>query len=166
MGRRRAILFHPLVVLIFSLIGAALYAFYATLRFSDDKLVGVYFYVVPIVVPFVAFLFDRAETFRQSNLTQFAVDVLVVGTAMWRMIGNVPFVSGHALFLTYALLSTRSRVAQLTSGLVLLQVIYLKYIVWHDWLTPTSGLIGGTIAALITWRFRKVEVELMPTATS
>jgi hypothetical protein len=162
----RSINFHPLTVLFFSLIGASLYAFYATLRFSGDKLSGIYFYVVPIVIPFVAFLFDRAERFRQSNLIQLTVDILVVGTAMWRVIGNVPFISGHALFLTYALLSTGSRVAQITAAIVMLQVIYLKYIVWHDWITLTSGIVLGLLTALITWRFRKTDVEgVMPTAT-
>ena len=162
----RSITFHPLTVLLFSLIGASLYTFYATLRYSGDNLSGIYFYVVPIVIPFVAFLFDRAERFRQSNLIRLAVDILVVGTAMWRVIGNVPFISGHALFLTYALLSTRSRVAQITAGIVLLQVIYLKYIVWHDWITPTSGIVLGMIAALITRRFGKTDGEwIMPRAT-
>lgn len=157
----RSIVFHPLIVLLVSLLGASLYAFYATLRFSEDQLFGLYFYVAPIVVPFVAFLFDRTQRVRQSNLIQFAIDVLVVGTAMWRVIGTVPFVSGHALFLSYALLSTRSRVAQITSGIVMFLVIYLKYLVWHDWVTPTSGIVLGTLAAIVRWRFRKAEIELM-----
>ena len=163
---RRSIIFHPLTVLLFSLMGASLYAFYATLRFPGDKLSGIYFYVVPIVIPFVAFLFDRAERFRQSNHIQLALDVLIVGTAIWRVIGHVPFISGHALFLTYALFSSRSRVAQITAAIVMLQVIYLKYIVWHDWITPTSGIVLGMLAALIRWRFRKTDGEWpMPAAT-
>jgi hypothetical protein len=162
----KSILFHPLCVLLFSLVGASLYALYATLRFTDDKLFGVYLYVVPIVIPFVAFLFDRAERYRQSNLIQYTVDAIVVGTAMLRVIGDVPYISGHALFLTYALISSRSRVARITSAIVMVQVIYMKYIVWHDWITPTSGIILGTLAALVTWRFRKTDSELlMPTAT-
>jgi Na+-translocating ferredoxin:NAD+ oxidoreductase RnfE subunit len=155
----RSILSRPLIVLLFSTVVASLYALYAAWRFSGDKLFGIYFYVVPIIIPFIAFLFDRAERFRQSNLIQFAVDALVVGTAMWRAIGNVPFVSGHALFLTYALLSARSRVAQISSAIVMLQVIYLKYVVWHDWMTPTSGIILGMFAALIYWRFRRTDVD-------
>src|SRR5690349_11802651 len=100
--------YHPVTVLLLSLAGAALYALFATWRFSGDKLSGQYVYVVPIVIPFVAFLFDRAERFPRTNISQLTIDVLVVGTAMWRVIGNVPFVSGHALFLTYALLSANS----------------------------------------------------------
>ena len=133
---------------------AGLYALYATLRFSGDKLSGQYLYVVPIIIPFVSFLFERAERIRQSNLIQLAIDALVVGTAIWRVIGNVPFISGHALFLTYALLSSRSRFTQITAAIVMLEVIYLKYVVWHDWITLTGGIVLGSLAALVTWLVR------------
>jgi hypothetical protein len=149
----RPFIFHPLTVLFLSLGGAALYALYATLRFSSGSLWSQYYYVTPIVVPFVAFLFDRAERFRQLTAIQLVTDALVVGTAVWRAIGHVPYISGHALFLTYALFSTRSRVAQVTAAIVMLQVIYLKYIVWHDWVTSTCGIALGLLAALVTRRF-------------
>lgn len=35
----------------------------------------------------------------------------------------------------------------------MLEVIYLKYFVWHDWVTPTSGIILGSFAALIVWLY-------------
>jgi hypothetical protein len=149
----RRFIFHPLPTLALSLAGAALYAGYATLRFSGDKLSNQYLYVVPIVAPFVAFLCDRAARFHQSSVIQLVIDVLVVGTAMWRVFGNVPYISGHALFLTYALLSTNTRVAQVTAAVVLLEVIYLKLFVWHDVVTPFSGLALGAVAALIARRY-------------
>lgn len=145
--------FHPFHVLFFSLCGAALYALYARLRFPPEKLAGLYLYVVPIVAPFVAFIFDRLERWSQSNAIKRSVDALVVGLSMWRVIGHVPFISGHALFLTYALLSARSRVAQITAALVMLEVVYLKFFVWHDWLTPSSGIVLGAMAAFISQRF-------------
>lgn len=150
----RSRLFYPPSVLALSLLSAALYAGYATLRFSGDKLSNQYFYVVPIVVPFVAFLFDRAERVHQRTRAQFVIDGIVVLTAMWRVIGDVPYVSGHALFLTYALLSTRSRVALVTAALIMLEVLYLKIFVWHDWITPTGGIVLGSVAAFISWRHR------------
>lgn len=154
------IIFHPLIVLSLSLIGAALYALYATLKFPSGSLWGQYFYVTPIVVPFAAFLFDRAERRRQATALQLIVDGLVVGTAMWRAIGHVPYISGHALFLTYALLSTRSRVAQITAALVMLQVIYLKYVVWGDWITSTNGIALGVLMSFVrTWLGAKADVE-------
>lgn len=152
----RANIYKPLPVLTLSLAGAALYAAYATLRFSGDKLSNQYFYVVPIVVPFVAFIFDRAERARRRTRMQFVVDGLVVLTAMWRVFGDVPYVSGHALFLTYALLSTRSRVALFAAALVMVEVLYLKFVVWHDWVTPTTGMVLGSVAALIARRLETV----------
>lgn len=148
---KRPFIFHPLVVLFCSLLGAALYAAYVTLRFPAGGRAGQYVYVVPIVVPFVAFLFDRAERFHRLSLIRLAIDALVTGTAMWRALGYVPFVSGHSLFLTHTVLTARSRVAQVAAALVLLQVIYLKYVVWHDWVSSTSGIVLGTAAAFI-WR--------------
>lgn len=148
------LIFHPAAVLTFSLLGAGLYALYATLRFPADKLPGQYLYVAPIVAPFVAFLFDRAERFRQSPPLGLVVDVVVVGTAVWRAVGHVPFVSGHALFLSYALLSGRSRVTQIMAAVVLLEVIYLKYFVWHDWVTPSTGMLLGSAAAFLVRRLR------------
>jgi hypothetical protein len=72
---------------------------------------------------------------------------------MWRVIGHVPLISGHALFLTYSLLSARSRVAQITAFAVLLQVIYLKLFVWHDLITPSGGILLGSGAALLRQYF-------------
>ena len=156
----RSLIFHPLIVLSLSLIGAALYALYVTLKFPSGSLWGQYFYVTPIVVPFAAFLFDRAAERRRATVFQLIFDALVVGIAMWRALGHVPYVSGHALFLTYALLSTRSRVAQTTAALVMLQVIYLKYVVWGDWITSTNGIALGVIMSLVRmWLGAKSDVE-------
>jgi hypothetical protein len=152
LGASRSFVFHPLVVLGFSLLGAALCAAYVTRGFSSGDLYQRTFYVVPIVVPFVAFIFDRAERFHEVQFLQFATDALIIGLALGRVVGNVPYVSGHTLFLTYALLSARSRVLLVTAGVVMLQVVYLKYIVWHDWLTSTCGIVLGTLAALGAWR--------------
>lgn len=151
---RRTLIFHPLAVLLFSLLGALLYASFVTLRFPGDKLSHQYLYVVPIVIPFVAFLLDRVEELSYSNIIQISLDALVTGTAIWRAVGHVPYISGHSLFLTYCLLTSRSRVAQATAAIVLLQVIYLKYIVWNDWVTSTSGMILGAIGAFLWHRFK------------
>ena len=147
-------------MLVISLVGALLYALYATWQFTGDKLFNQYYYVVPIVVPFIAFLFDRAARFHQRKSLQLLVDALVVITAMWRVIGDVPYVSGHALFLTYVLLSNRSRIAFVTAAMVMIEVIYLKYFVWHDFITPTTGIMIGSLAALLSSRFNQKAVNL------
>jgi hypothetical protein len=64
-----------------------------------------------------------------------------------RVIGDVPYVSGHALFLTYAILRPGSPVTRITAGIVMVEVIYLKYFVWHDFITSTMGIILASLAA-------------------
>ena len=85
------------------------------------------------------------------NYLHFIVDALVVVLAMGRVVGNVPFVSGHTLFLTYAILSSRSIVVRVTALLVMAQTVYLKYFVWHDFVTSTSGIVLGMTAAAVVF---------------
>jgi hypothetical protein len=111
-------------------------------------------YVLPIIVPFVSFVFDRAEHYSSARLLAWFVDAAVVVTAILRMIGDVPFVSGHALFLTYAIARPGSRLTQITAALVMVQVVFLKYFAWHDMVTPTAGIALGLLAAFIVRRRR------------
>ena len=141
------------MVLFISIGGALLYAVWITWRFGGQKLENQYLYVIPIVVPFVSFLLDRAERIRSLSFVGMTVDFLVVGTSMMRVVGDVPFISGHTLFLTYAILSPASQVTRITASLVMLEVIYLKYFVWHDPVTSSTGIVLGIIAALITRRW-------------
>lgn len=156
----RSLVFHPFVVLLLSIGGALLYAVWVTWRFGSQNLQSQYLYVVPIIVPFLSFLLDRSERFRRGSVAGLVVDFLVVGTSMMRVIGTVPYISGHTLFLSYAIVGPASRVTRITASLVMLEVIYLKYFVWHDPITSSTGIVLGTIAAMITRRFgRNVETE-------
>ena len=92
---------------------------------------------------------------HQLSRQQVMVDVVVVGLAVARVFTSFPFVSGHTLFLTYAIGSSRSRVTVVTASLVMLQVIYLKYFVWHDVVTSTSGIILGGLAAYLVTRIQR-----------
>jgi hypothetical protein len=142
----------PLTLSVLALAGALCYAGWATWRFSGDARASQYLYVVPIVVPFVAFIVDRISSFRKASVLELGVDTLVVGTAMMRVIGDVPYVSGHALFLSYALLRPGSSVVtRITAGLVLVEVLYLKFFAWHDQITPVTGTCLGGLSALIVW---------------
>jgi hypothetical protein len=141
------------VVLLFSIGGALLYAVWVTWRFGGHGLTNQYVYVVPIVIPFVSFLFDRAEQVRQLRVVGWLVDIVVVGAAMMRVVSTLPLVSGHTLFLTYAILGPGSRVTRIAASLVMIEVIYLKYFVWHDSISSSIGIALGIIAALIAHRF-------------
>ena len=149
--------FHPLIVLASSLATASLYALFVLqsphthAQLADPT--GSFWYVVPIVIPFVAFLFDRFERLRQLNPLHVLVDLIVVVTAVGRVVAHVPFVSGHTLFLTYAIISSRSRVVKITAAIVMAHAAYLKYFVWHDGVTSTTGIILGAIAGFLVLRF-------------
>ena len=158
--KTRPLIFHPLVVLLFSIGGALLYAFWVYWRFGGQNLQSQYLYVVPIVVPFLSFLLDRSERIKRRSIAGLAIDFLVVGTSMMRVIGNVPYISGHTLFLSYAIVGPASRVTRITASLVMLEVVYLKYFVWHDPISSSTGIVLGAIAAVTARRFgRKFETE-------
>jgi hypothetical protein len=148
----RSWIFHPIAVLIISLAGGCMYGAWATWQFSGDTLASQYLYEVPIVVPCVAFILDRFEQWRPTSIMLLAVDVLVVATSILRARGYVPLVSGHALFLTYAMLRRGSMVTRLAAALVMLEAIYLKFLVGHDFVTPAGGIALAVLAALIVRR--------------
>jgi hypothetical protein len=149
--------FHPFVILLIAFSAAILYSIYAALRFSGDKLLNQYFYVAPIVIPFVIFLLDRTQKFRQRTLIQWNIDFSVTLTAMWRVIGDVPYVSGHTLFLTYCIFSINFTIGKILAAIVLIEVLYLKIFVWNDWISAVVGIILGTIAAILNNQTIKAE---------
>lgn len=147
MTRVKKLLFHPLFVLFVSLFAAILFAAFAIWRYDGEWRDLLLYYFAPIGVPFVAYLFDRAERWRDVI---WFIDIPVVILALLRSAYPIPIVSGHSLFLTYAVLTTRSQVARLTAVLVLIEVVYLKAFVWGD---PTliGGIIVGMLAALVEY---------------
>ena len=148
MSKVRPLVFHPIVVLFTSVGAALLFVAFAYLRYEGEWRDLLVFYFAPIGVPFVAFLFDRAQHRREMR---WWIDVPVVGLAVLRSAYPIPLVSGHSLFLTYALLTSRSWVARLTAFIVLLQVIYLKTFIWHD-ATLIGGIVVGAFVAWVTHR--------------
>ncbi|HKP36135.1 MAG TPA: hypothetical protein VJT71_04700 [Pyrinomonadaceae bacterium] len=151
--RRNNLVFHPIAVSIVSVLFVLSYALWMRWRFPGGDLTNHYVYVLPIIVPFVAFLFDRARLIRDTGLLQWTLEILLVGVSILRMLGHVPFVSGHTLFLSYAIAAPGSRLTRITAVLVMMQVIYLKLFVWHDFITPVTGIFLGTVVALIVRRF-------------
>lgn len=135
-------------------IGAALgFAAGVSIIFEGDTRWFWLYYYVPITVPFVAFLFDRVSRWHRLPRVTLIVDVPVLTLAFTRAVVLIPLISGHALFLTYAVLTTQSMVARVTAALVLIEVILIKIFVWHD-ITLIGGMALGIAA---TWLFRQFE---------
>lgn len=146
--------FQPHLVLLGSLMGAALVGLY--LLRHDHVRAGVldpggtFLYFVPLMVPFFAFVIERIQHVRQGSFFQHGVDLLVVGIAVGRVMGqNVLYISGHTVLLSYMLLSSKSRIVRVASILVLVQTLFLKYYVWGDFVTSNVGLVVGCTLALI-----------------
>jgi len=150
--RRNSFLFHPLVVLVCAGAGVLTYVVLVRWRFQGGNLTNHLVYTLPIIVPFVAFLFDRAQRVWETGWLELMIDLAVVATSILRAMGVVPLVSGHALFLTYAIARPGSRVTKITALIVMLQVIYLKFFVWHDPVTPATGILLGLFAAFVVRR--------------
>jgi hypothetical protein len=102
-------------------------------------------------VPFVLFLLERRDLRGRRPAAAWALDGAVVGVALARSRWPLPVVSGHALFLSYALVSTRDPLVRWTAALVLGEVLYLKSFVWND-ATGIGGLAVGTVAGLVERR--------------
>ena len=102
------------------------------------------------MVPFFAFVIERIQHVRKANFFQHGVDLLVVGLAVGRVMGqNVLYISGHTLLLSYMLLSSKSMIVRVASILVLGQTLFLKYYLWRDFVTSNVGLVVGCALALI-----------------
>ena len=155
----RSLTFHPLVVLTASLAGALAYAAWAMSRFDGNTLSSQYLYIVPIVVPFVAFLFDRGAEIRTAGFAVLAIDALVIATSILRARGYVPLISGHALFLIYAVLRPGSLVTRITAAIVMVETMYLKFFVWHDFVTPVGGTVLALIAVAVVRRLSKHDID-------
>ena len=144
---QRQYLFHPITVLLVSMVAAAIFALFITLVFNGDYRWFLLYYVTPIGIPFVAFLFDRVEQYPRVSKAAWALDLAVVILALTRAVIRIPLISGHAIFLVYCWLTARSKVARITALLVLVQVAYLKIFVTHD-TALFGGVIAGCLAAL------------------
>ena len=154
---QRQLIFHPTTVLIISIVVAAIFALLISLLFEGDFQWFLLYYFTPIGVPFVAFLFDRAEHHALTSNAAWAVDLAVLIPALTRAFIRLPLVSGHTIFLTYCLLTSKSIVARITAVLVLLQVAYLKIFVTHD-RALFGGLFVGCLAAFIYRRIKPVKL--------
>lgn len=128
---------------------ALLFTFFILVRFHGETQFFYLYYMVPITVPFVAFVLARLETFSQTTWPQRILDVCVLTLAILRNFVEIPFISGHALFLTYCLFSTRTIVARVTAAIVLVVVILMKWFNWGDIYTPSGGFLLGSGAAFL-----------------
>jgi ABC-type Co2+ transport system permease subunit len=131
--------FHPLTILLLALGSGALLGLYFLWRYEGEDERWQIIYNVPVAVVFCAFVLDRLAKAEERQCWQWLLDVAVIALALLRAKVPVPFLSGHALFLTYALLTANFGITRLLALAVLGQVAYLK-IQWGD-----LGLVGAIL---------------------
>src|SRR5688572_6700420 len=61
----KTLIFHPLTVLTVALVAALLFAAVSYVTFTGDLRDLLVYYFAPIAVPFIAYLFDRAQRWRE-----------------------------------------------------------------------------------------------------
>jgi hypothetical protein len=158
-------IFQPGLILLCSLTGAALVGLYLLrsehVRANILDPAGTFQYFVPLMVPCFAFMIERVQHVRQANFFQHGVDFLVFGLAVGRVTGgDVRYVSGHTLLLSYMLVSSKSKIVLIASILVLGQTLYLKYYLWGDFISSNMGLVLGCVLALIVrWATPRVHSD-------
>jgi hypothetical protein len=107
------------------------------------------YYFIPAAIAATLLVFDRIERFRELEGGILGLDLLVGAVSLIRAIYPIPFYSGHALFLTYSLLTAKDRLCLLATVVVLVQVIYLKAVVWDaDW-TLFGGILLGYLVHIV-----------------
>ncbi len=139
------VVFKPAAVIGVSIAAAAVFVLLLLPfpRFASERKWALLVYHAPIVMVFVSYGFDRLEHRGQLPLWQWIIEALVVLVSLVRAVASIPYISGHALFLSYVLVTTPFRLAWWLALGVFLEVVYLKAFVWHD---PT--LIGGALCGI------------------
>ncbi|MCB9450714.1 MAG: hypothetical protein H6672_04710 [Anaerolineaceae bacterium] len=150
--------FRGWVILLVAVILTMLFGLAAALLFTGERRDAILVYSVPIAIPFTAFIFDRLARWPR---VLWWLDMPLVILSLLRAFWPLPIISGHALFLTYALLTTRLPVARWTAALILLQVVYLKALVWGD-STLIGGVLVGLVAAILYRRMMRPERNPTP----
>lgn len=113
------------------------------------------YYFVPVSVPIVLFIFDRLTRHEQLSKLTYFLDVLIMIVSLVRVYYPIFFYSGHALFLSYALFTTKNRACLIAAFLVLVQTAYIKIFLWEPDYSLAGGLVLGCLAGLISHRLTK-----------
>lgn len=153
---------HPGVVLAISLIGASIFTLLMLPlpRFAGERRWYLIAYHAPIVAVFISYFFDRIKHRAEIRPWQWGIEAVIVALALIRAVFSIPYISGHALFLSYVLVTTPLRLVWWFAILVFAEVIYIKVAVLND---PTliGGVIGGVIGgAAVGWGERRSHPQM------
>lgn len=106
-------------------------------------------YNVPIAWPFAGFVLElTCAQHLGLRCDRFAIGFggMVIAISLLRVYPTPPGYSGHVLFLTYAILCAQTTFVRVSAGVVLLQVLVMKFWFFHDFITPCGGVALALIA--------------------
>ena len=128
----------------------------------EEKKISV-IYSLPMVFVFFHWLSCNIEEESFYDLRILSVDFIAVLLSVMRMFGLL-FHSGHVLFLTYSMLSTKRGIYHLICIPVIVITMYFKLVYWNDYVTPLIGLILAIILIFIRKK-TLLQIEYQPVNT-
>jgi hypothetical protein len=122
------------------------------LRVAWDPPTRTYLEYVPIGAVFAGLVWDRLFPIWSGDLRAALCDALVVVLALMRaLIPPLPFISGHTLLATYAVLTARRWPLRSIALVVLAEIVSTKVFSSGGW----KSMLGGLAAAGILAAFRR-----------
>jgi hypothetical protein len=113
----------------------------------------------PLVILAAFWLLCRKQEYQRWQSLQIMLDMAIMGIAISRFYGALIPPSGHALFLTYSLITVSNRYYRIAALMMLLVTIALK-ISWGDYQSWAYGILLGVVSGTIwIWIGYKPELK-------
>ena len=106
-------------------------------------------YQLPVFIVFGLFGVDRYRHRSRVARGQWLLDGSVALLSASRTVMWFLPLSGHALFLTYAIGTSTSKMVRAIALLVMIEAVVIKHFWLHDDLTPWVGMVVGITMVLI-----------------
>lgn len=107
-----------------------------------------FWYQTPVGFAFVLFALDRWRTHLVRLPLDWILDAVVLLVSISRTVTWFLPLSGHTLFLTYAILTGKSKLVRSVALVVLTEAIAIKHFWLNDDSTPWVGMIVGLLASI------------------
>lgn len=114
----------------------------------------------PMVLLLASWVFCRRQEQKRWQALRILLDIVILSIAISRFYGLLIPPSGHALFLTYSLLTVSSKYYRIAALMMLFVTIALK-ISWGDYESWSYGILFGVVSG-IEWIWIGRKPELLP----
>jgi hypothetical protein len=115
-------------------------------------------YNVPLVILFISWLLCRKQEQKNWQPLKIFLDMTIICIAVSRFYGVQIPPSGHALFLTYSLITINNRYYRAAALMMLLVTIALK-ISWGDYQSWSYGILLGAVTGTL-WILIRTKPEI------